>query len=97
MSVAFRRDSDEEHLEPKFDIPIPPGPNMVTARGLTLIRDQVTRLEALLPTITDETELAVLRRDLILAGTAGNRAARPARQWRFGAVWLPRDVSAQGG
>ena len=26
MSVAFRRDSDEEHLEPKFAVPIPPGP-----------------------------------------------------------------------
>jgi hypothetical protein len=24
MSVAFRRDGDEEHLEPKFELPIPP-------------------------------------------------------------------------
>ena len=30
MSVAFRRESDEEHLEPKFELPIPPGPNYVT-------------------------------------------------------------------
>ena len=30
MSVAFRRESDEEHLEPKFELPIPPGPNFVT-------------------------------------------------------------------
>ena len=37
MSVAFRRDSDEEHLEPKFELPIPSGPNLVTARGLALI------------------------------------------------------------
>ena len=37
MSVAFRRESDEEHLEPKFELPIPPGPNLVTARGLALI------------------------------------------------------------
>ena len=37
MSVAFRRESDDEHKEPKFDIPIPPGPNLVTERGLKLI------------------------------------------------------------
>ena len=36
MSVAFRRESDEEHLEPKFEIPIPVGPNLVTARGARL-------------------------------------------------------------
>ncbi len=46
MSVAFRRESDEEHLEPKFDIPIPPGPNLVTARGLKMIEDTVAKLEA---------------------------------------------------
>lgn len=46
MSVAFRRDGDDEHLEPKFEIPIPPGPNLVTARGLTLIGDRVDALEA---------------------------------------------------
>ena len=37
MSVAFRRESDEEHKEPRFELPIPPGPNLVTARGLKLI------------------------------------------------------------
>lgn len=45
MSVAFRRESDEEHLEPKFELPIPPGPNLVTPRGLTMIRDRVADLE----------------------------------------------------
>lgn len=45
MSVAFRRESDEEHLEPKFEIPIPTGPNLVTARGLSLIRAKVVELE----------------------------------------------------
>ena len=25
MSVAFRRESDDEHMEPKFELPIPPG------------------------------------------------------------------------
>ena len=38
MSVAFRRESDDEHKEPKFDIPIPPGPNLVTRRGLAPTR-----------------------------------------------------------
>lgn len=46
MSVAFRRESDEEHLEPKFEIPIPPGPNLVTARGLALIQECVRSLKA---------------------------------------------------
>ncbi|HWV12303.1 MAG TPA: GreA/GreB family elongation factor [Sphingobium sp.] len=47
MSVAFRRESDEEHLEPTFEIPIPPGPNWVTQRGLRLTREKVEALEAI--------------------------------------------------
>ena len=47
MSVAFRRESDEEHLEPTFEIPIPPGPNWVTTRGLRLTREKVEALEAI--------------------------------------------------
>ena len=46
MSVAFRRESDEEHKEPRFELPIPAGPNLVTARGLSLIRTRVADLEA---------------------------------------------------
>lgn len=46
MSVAFRRESDEEHLEPKFERPIAPGPNLVTPRGLALIGAKVLELEA---------------------------------------------------
>ena len=46
MSVAFRRDGDDEHLEPKFEIPIPPGPNLVTARGKRLIDERVAEFEA---------------------------------------------------
>jgi transcription elongation GreA/GreB family factor len=46
MSVAFRREGDDEHLEPKFEIPIPLGPNLVTPRGLVLIGERVTALEA---------------------------------------------------
>lgn len=63
MSVAFRRDSDEEHLEPKFEIPIPPGPNLITPRGLTLITAKVAELEAAVDAARDETHEA-LKRDL---------------------------------
>jgi transcription elongation GreA/GreB family factor len=49
VSVAFRRESDDEHKEPKFDIPIPPGPNVVTRRGLALIEARVAELEAETP------------------------------------------------
>ena len=64
MSVAFRRESDEEHLEPKFEIPIPPGPNLVTARGLALIQAKVTEFEAFLPTLEEGTELDKAKRNL---------------------------------
>lgn len=64
MSVAFRRDGDEEHLEPKFEIPIPPGPNRVTPRGLALIDVRVAELEAQVAGLTDEDALKVARRDL---------------------------------
>jgi len=46
VSVAFRRESDEEHKEPKFELPIPAGPNLVTARGLAAIEARVAALEA---------------------------------------------------
>jgi transcription elongation GreA/GreB family factor len=46
MSVAFRRDGDDEHREPRFELPIPAGPNLVTPRGLALIEARVTALEA---------------------------------------------------
>ena len=64
MSVAFRRESDEEHLEPKFELPIPPGPNLVTARGLALLEARVAELEAGLPALTDEAERKAAQRDL---------------------------------
>jgi transcription elongation GreA/GreB family factor len=64
MSVAFRRESDEEHLEPKFEIPLPPGPNLVTRRGLALIAARVAELEAKLPTLTEETDIKTAKRDL---------------------------------
>lgn len=64
MSVAFRREGDEEHLEPKFEIPIPPGPNLVTPRGLALIGERVAALEAELAGETDEDRIKAAKRDL---------------------------------
>ena len=63
MSVAFRRDSDEEHLEPKFELPIPPGPNLVTPRGLARIEARNVELEASVAAATPE-QLPPLQRDL---------------------------------
>ena len=62
MSVAFRRESDEEHKEPRFELPIPAGPNLVTSRGLNLTRARVAELEA--ATEGDEAELADRKRNL---------------------------------
>ena len=64
MSVAFRRDGDEEHLEPKFELPIPTGPNIVTARGRRLIDERVAELEAEVATTAAGTELDRAKRDL---------------------------------
>ncbi len=57
MSVAFRRESDDEHMEPKFELPLPTGPNWVTARGLRLTREKVEALESI-NTATMEEETA---------------------------------------
>jgi transcription elongation GreA/GreB family factor len=64
MSVAFRREGDEEHLEPKFEIPIPPGPNLVTARGLALIEARVAALETQLAQGGDEASITATKREL---------------------------------
>ncbi len=64
MSVAFRREGDEEHLEPKFEIPIPPGPNLVTARGKALIDEQVQKFAAMLEALDDEAAQTAAKRDL---------------------------------
>jgi hypothetical protein len=63
MSVAFRRDSEEEHLEPKFELPIPPGPNLVTPRGLSLIEGRVAEFEARLAEPLSEDERKAVMRD----------------------------------
>ena len=64
MSVAFRREDDDEHKEPKFDIPLPPGPNLVTARGLELMRAKVAELEAALAEAGDDDVRTAIRRGL---------------------------------
>jgi transcription elongation GreA/GreB family factor len=64
MSVAFRRESDEEHLEPKFELPVPAGPNLVTSRGLALIELRIAQLEADLSAAVDEASTAAIKRDL---------------------------------
>ena len=63
MSVAFRRESDEEHKEPRFELPIPVGPNLVTRRGLAQIAARVSELEAAITAETDETKLEEMKRD----------------------------------
>ena len=64
MSVAFRRESDEEHLEPRFELPLPPGPNLVTPRGLVLIEARNAALEAALAATSEEEPRKVILRDL---------------------------------
>lgn len=62
MSVAFRRESDEEHKEPKFELPLPPGPNLVTARGLAAIAAKVAELDAAVAA-ADDASREMLKRD----------------------------------
>lgn len=64
MSVAFRRESDDEHMEPKFELPIPPGPNLVTPRGAELTRAKVAEVEAALAAATEEEDRTRLQREL---------------------------------
>ena len=64
MSVAFRRESDEEHKEPKFELPLPPGPNLVTARGLALIEAKAGAREAAVAAERDDEARAALKREL---------------------------------
>lgn len=63
MSVAFRREGDDEHLEPKFELPIPPGPNLVTPRGLALIEAKVAALAEQIAALTDEEQIKKARRE----------------------------------
>jgi transcription elongation GreA/GreB family factor len=64
MSVAFRRESDEEHKEPRFELPVPPGPNLVTQRGYSLIQTRTEALEAAVGSASSDEQRAELQRDL---------------------------------
>ena len=64
MSVAFRRESDDEHKEPEFEWPIPVGPNLVTPRGLRLIGEEVARLNTAIAAETDGDARKKLQRRL---------------------------------
>ncbi|WP_294333226.1 GreA/GreB family elongation factor [uncultured Sphingomonas sp.] len=64
MSVAFRRESDEEHKEPKFELPLPPGPNLVTAAGPALIAGKIAALEAAMEAEGEEDAREGLKREL---------------------------------
>lgn len=61
MSVAFRRDSDEEHLEPRFELPLPSGPNLVTERGRALIDERIAALEAEQPEAGEDRRTQIAR------------------------------------
>ena len=64
MSVAFRRESDDEHKEPEFELPIPVGANLVTPRGLRLLREEVARLETAIAAEDDGEARKKLQRQL---------------------------------
>ena len=64
MSVAFRRESDDEHKEPEFELPIPVGPNLVTPRGARLLGEAVARLESAVAAEKDEEARKKLQRQL---------------------------------
>lgn len=64
MSVAFRREDDDAHREPVFELPIPVGPNLVTPRGLALIEARVAELRTLAAGEADEAARGKLEREL---------------------------------
>ena len=62
MSVAFRRESDDEHKEPAFELPITVGPNLVTPRGKRLLGEEIIRLNALISGTAEEEPRKKLQR-----------------------------------
>lgn len=88
MSVAFRRESDDEHKEPKFELPLPPGPNLVTARGEALIAARVAELEAVdaaaLPEADRDQHGRLLRYWRTRQATAQRAPAPPPDEIAFG-------------
>ncbi len=64
MSVAFRREGDDEHKEPEFELPIAVGPNLVTPRGLRLLVEAVAQIEAEIAATDDKEACKKLQRRL---------------------------------
>lgn len=64
MSVAFRRESDDEHKEPEYELPIAVGPNLVTPRGLRRLGEEAARVAALIASATDDEARKKLQRQL---------------------------------
>jgi transcription elongation GreA/GreB family factor len=64
VSVAFRREEDDEHKEPTFELPIPAGPNLVTVRGRALIEEKADALAVQVAAEPDEERRKALGRDL---------------------------------
>src|SRR3546814_17325137 len=69
MSVAFRRESDDEHKEPEYELPIPVGANLVTPRGARLLAEEVARLEAAVAAAPGDEARQKLMRPLRYFGT----------------------------
>lgn len=69
MSVAFRRESDDEHKEPHYELPIPLGPNWVTPRGLRLLVEKRQELEAILAATSEDDARKKLERQIRYYGT----------------------------
>jgi len=86
LSVAFRRESDEEHLEPKFELPIPTGPNWVTPRGLELIEAKVAEWNAAVAAAADDDARKKAKRDLAYWNTrlSTARLAEPPAEGAVG-------------
>lgn len=91
MSVAFRRENDDEHLEPTFELPIPAGPNYVTPRGLKMITETLARLAEQLATLSDEAAIKALQRERrywnTRQSTAQAQPAPPPDQIAFGSTF----------
>lgn len=63
MSVAFRREGDDEHKEPEFELPIPVGPNLVTERGLAQLTAKLDAVSAAVAAETDDAARKLLQRE----------------------------------
>ena len=79
MSVAFRRESDDEHMEPAFEWPIPVGPNLVTPRGLRLLSEEAARLaDAIAGATEEEARKKLLRRQRYVHTRQSTAEVQPA-------------------